>query len=174
MKILIDDIPENGLSIDLSEDGKNLEAIAGGNLDYSFVEPVSAHLDFTGIEGNLYVAGRIKTRISTDCGRCLKGFSRDFETDFSVFYSRGREEAREVELKAADLDVNYFEGPELDTTEILMSQLSLEMPMQQLCKPDCKGLCPKCGADLNQGMCKCGAEDKIDTRFAKLKDFKVK
>ncbi len=174
MKILVVDIPETGLSLDLSEDGKIIEALAASKLDFSLISPVSAHLNLTKADGNLYVTGDIKTRVSANCSRCLKEFEHDVETAFSVFYISGKEQEREVELRASDMDVQYFEGPELDTNEILLAQLALEMPMQELCKPDCKGLCPRCGSDLNLGTCKCSFESKIDSRFAKLRDFKVK
>ncbi len=174
MKILVDDIPEAGLSLDLSEDGKNVEALAAGKLDFSLASPVSAHLNITRADRNLYIAGDINARVRTNCSRCLKEFEHVVQADFSVFYVNGEGEGREVELKAADMDVQYFKGPELDTNEILLAQLALEMPMRELCRPDCKGLCPRCGADLNLGPCKCSAESKIDPRFAKLRDFKVK
>lgn len=174
MKILVDDIPETGLALDLSEDGGNIEALATGKLDFSLISPVSAHLNLTKADRNVYVAGDIKTRIRANCSRCLKEFEHDVRADFSVFYVSGKEEGREIELKAADMDVQYFEGPELDTNEILLAQLSLEMPMQELCREDCLGLCPRCGSDLNLGTCKCSSETKVDPRFAKLRDFKVK
>jgi len=174
MKILVDDIPETGLTLDLSEDGKDIEALAASTLDFSLISPVAAHLSLTKADRNVYISGDINTRVRANCSRCLKEFEHDVRADFSVFYVSGKEEGREVELKAADMDVQYFEGPDLDTNEILLAQLALEMPMQELCKSDCVGLCPKCGADLNQGTCKCSSEAKVDPRFAKLKDFKVK
>ncbi len=174
MKISVDDIPESGLSVDLSADGKNIEALAKGKLDFSVNSPVTAHLNLTKAGGGVYVAGSLKTRIRYNCGRCLKEFELNLNADFSVFYIRGKEDGREPELKAAEMDVQYFDGTELDTDEILLAQLALEMPMQQLCKPDCLGLCPKCGSDLNLGACKCANESRADPRFAKLKDFKVK
>ncbi len=174
MKILVEDIPETGLTLDLSADGKDIEALSAGKLDFSFITPVSAHLNLTKADRNVYIAGDINTRVRASCSRCLKEFVHDVRADFSVFYVSGKEAGREVELRAADMDIQYFEGPELDTNEILLAQLALEMPMQELCKEDCLGLCPRCGADLNLGTCKCTSETKVDARFAKLKDFKVK
>lgn len=179
MKIVLDDIPKEGLSLDLSEKGDSLGELAGG-LDFTIASPVSAHLDLHTTEGNVFVQGRLKAAIELECSRCTKTFSRDIDTDFQIFFirgteeGRGKEEARDVELKKGDMDVNYIDTPELDTIELLLAQLALEIPMQPLCTEDCKGLCPRCGADLNEGACGCRVEERVDPRFAALKDFKVK
>lgn len=172
MKIRIEDIPVSGLSLDLKEEGKTLEELAGG-LDFSFLTPVTAHMDIQKMQGAITVDGDLKASLSLYCGRCLKEFQYDIDTGFSLLYIRGREGEKEKELKEADLEVNYLEGDELDTNEILLGQLAYEAPMQPLCTPDCKGLCPKCGADLNKGDCGCSKDDKTDSRFAKLKGLKI-
>ena len=63
--------------------------------------------------------------------------------------------------------VSFFEGDGIDIAPALLQALLLELPMQPLCRPDCKGLCPDCGADLNQQPCTCNHQD-IDIRFSKL------
>lgn len=175
MKINIHDIPEAGLVLDFKDEGKNIEELAG-RLDFSFLSPVSAHLEISSSEGMVNVNGDLRARLLLGCSRCLKEFQSDIDTDFSVIYMPGNEKETEKELKPGDLEVNYLDGHELDTTEILLAQLSLEVPIKPLCREDCKGLCPKCGADLNASACACvsGEEAKTDSRFAKLKDFKVK
>lgn len=181
MKIVVDDIPEGGLSVDLTEQGEVLAELAagtdaheghGGELEFTFLGPVTSHMDFTATSGNVYVRGTMKAALQFECSRCLNGFEMDLDTDFSIFFVRGREEAKELELSAADMEVNYLEGPEIDTTELLLAQIALETPMQPLCREDCKGLCPSCGADLNAGDCGCSRTEKIDPRFAALKNFK--
>ncbi|MBI5492287.1 MAG: DUF177 domain-containing protein [Deltaproteobacteria bacterium] len=174
MKIKIEDITDNGLSVDVSEEGNKIEAIAGGKLDFSIPSPVDAHLEFTKTDGNVYVAGDLKAKIRLNCSRCLKEFEEPLTTSFTDFFVRGSEKEKEKELRQEDLEVNYLTGPELDTDEIILGQLSLEAPMKPLCSPDCKGLCPKCGADLNLSECKCPKDEKTDSRFARLRDFKVK
>lgn len=174
MKIKIDDIPEDGLSVDVAAEGAVLSSLAGG-LDFSFLSPVTAHLDITGTDDRVFVQGRLNILLSFDCSRCLKPFEYGMDTGFSVYFVKGTEKDREKELKPEDLDVNYLGGDELDTDELLLGQIALEAPMQPLCRPECRGLCHRCGADLNAGPCGCGAgEDRVDSRFARLKDFKVK
>lgn len=176
MKIKLDDIPEEGLSLDVIAEGKDLEAIAGG-LDFSIPAPVSAHLDVMLTEGRVMVKGQMSARAVFSCARCLKIFERPLDSEISLFFVRGKGavQSREHELTGDDLEVNYLEGPELDTDEILLSQIALEAPMQPLCAEDCKGLCPACGADLNAGPCGCKiVQEKVDARLAALKGFKVK
>jgi uncharacterized protein len=85
---------------------------------------------------------------------------------------RASEETREddLEVEEADLDEQLVEGDEVDLTEIIREQILLNLPEQVLCKEDCKGLCPQCGANRNLIDCDCG-EDEIDPRWAALKNL---
>lgn len=173
MKIKTEDIPDSGLSLDVSEDGEALARLAG-ELDFSIPSPVTGHIELTRSDGGVYVSGELRARIMLVCSRCLKEFDRTLDIPVSIFYTCYAEAEREKELTAADMDVSYLPGGELDTAEVLLSQVCLEAPMKPLCKDDCKGICQKCGADLNAGKCGCKAEERIDPRLAALKDFKVK
>ncbi|MBI1912804.1 MAG: DUF177 domain-containing protein [Deltaproteobacteria bacterium] len=174
MKIDIYDIPEDGLTLDLTEEGKALEEVAGGKLDFRFASTVAAHLELSKTDGDIFVRGDVKTTLKLSCSRCLKDFDYGFSSTFTDFYSKKREAEKEKELKPEDMEVNYLEGHEIDTNELLLSQISLELPMNPLHDPECKGLCPNCGADLNLGECGCPKGGKTESKFAKLKDFKIK
>ncbi len=172
MKIQVDDIPETGLSLDLSATEQEMEKAAGGELDFTIAAPVKAHLDVTKSGPDVSVTGEIKTLIRLACSRCLKEIETPVDISFYDFFVRARPEQKEQELKPEDLEVEFLEGTELDTSAIILAQLSLEVPIKPLCTPECKGLCPTCGADLNEGPCGCGKAEKIDPRLAALKDFK--
>jgi len=173
MKIKIHEITDVGLSIDVAEEGNVIAGLAG-HLDFTFKTPVKAHFDFTRTGRDIQVIGSMQAGLGVVCSRCLKPFDYPFESDFSIFYTIGAEPGHEKELTAADVDVNYITGDELDTTDMLLAQLALDVPLKPLCAQDCKGLCPRCGADLNAGPCSCPPEEKHESKFAKLKDFKVK
>jgi len=83
------------------------------------------------------------------------------------------EEAAKRETKE-EIDVNTLKSNEIDIDAILLEQLTLDMPMKSVCRIDCKGLCPKCGTNLNEGKCSCPSAEQIDKRFAKLKEIKLK
>lgn len=173
MKIRIHDITDVGISHDLVEEGKVIAGLAG-NLDFTFKTPVQAHLDFTRLGTEIQVIGSMKVGIELACSRCLQPYDYDVDSDFHLFYTLGVEQEREKELSASDMDVNYITGDELDTSEILLAQLTLDLPVKPLCKEACLGLCLKCGKDLNSGPCSCTVEEKHESKFAKLKGFKVK
>jgi uncharacterized protein len=63
-----------------------------------------------------------------------------------------------------------FDGEAIDVDEIVKEQILLAVPTRMLCREDCKGICPECGADKNTGECNC-VTDEIDPRWAALKDL---
>lgn len=119
----------------------------------------------------------LKARLSYDqtlsCGRCLKPIVEHFEPEVELMIEQGRPHhgSGERELKEDELGVLTVEGEVLDTDPILIEQLQLNIPMKPLCQPDCKGICPDCGADLNAGQCAC-KEETVDPRWAGLAALK--
>jgi uncharacterized protein len=89
----------------------------------------------------------------------------EFEEEFrvSVDPHTGAATEREIDPDAFVID----EQDQLDLTEAVRQYRETALAMAPLCRPDCKGLCPNCGADLNIGPCDCGA-GSIDSRWAKL------
>ena len=119
------------------------------------------------------VKGSIKAPLEVDCTRCLTPVRRDLDVAFEVdFVSKELfPESREMHLESSDLDTDVIDGNELDLSHLAREQILLNLPEQVLCREDCKGICPTCGKDLNEGDCKCG-EDEIDPRWSALKDLK--
>ena len=182
MLILPDDIPEDGLSLDLSEKAERLSELArepegAPELEFEILAPVEAHLDINKADGGLFVSGTIRARLGSGCARCLNVFEEELNRRFSLYYSNGPEEFEEGvdrELTRAEMEVNQLGVGGLDTAELILAQLSLEIPTKPLCSADCKGLCHLCGADLNAGGCGCEVDTRPEAAFASLKDFKVK
>ena len=119
------------------------------------------------------VKGTISARIALECTRCLQKIEQDLEFSFDAAFI-GAEyytEAKEAELKDADLDVSMLEGNEIDLTELAREQILLNLPEQVFCSEDCKGLCENCGANRNLINCNC-EEKEIDPRWSALKNLK--
>lgn len=97
------------------------------------------------------------------CARCCREFSRAlrFPMDYSLAESLAGEDTEEFLL---------LEDGQLDLSDVVRSQLLLELPYRFLCKEDCKGLCPKCGCDRNERSCECDLREK-DPRWAVLNEF---
>ena len=112
------------------------------------------------------LSGVVSGALELVCSRCLQPFVWNFETEIFETYTNHSEIAAADEFEETTL----FNGDEIDLTPQILKQIFLEIPMKILCKPDCLGLCPHCGADLNHGDCGCDRDD-LDVRFADLKDL---
>ncbi len=175
------DIPEDGLSLDLTEKAERLGELAieqgAPKLEFDILGPVETHLDINKSIDGLFVSGTIRAKIGIGCARCLKAFEEALNRRFTLYYVTSPEEFTEgvdTELQPADMEVNQLDAEGLDTSGLVLAQLSLEVPTKPLCSVECKGLCHACGADLNAGDCDCKIVERPSRAFASLKDFKVK
>ena len=112
------------------------------------------------------VQGTIQCRKKFSCDRCLKPSiseqTHDFSDDFCTDAERAEREA-----------INYLDGEMMDIAELVRDTLLAAQPLSNICKPDCKGLCPVCGADLNLEKCSCEAMVP-DPRLAVLQQLRKK
>lgn len=117
------------------------------------------------------VAGRVRTVLAFTCQRCLQPSRAEAEVEFKVKAVPGPiPEDADHEITADETELVAAEDGQLDLEELIREQLLLDRPMVELCRPDCRGLCPRCGQDLNQGQCDCSPTD-IDPRLAPLLKF---
>ncbi|MBQ9501010.1 MAG: DUF177 domain-containing protein [Lentisphaeria bacterium] len=110
--------------------------LASGDV-YSAASSVDYDLLVSRVSGGALVSGSCRVTIAGECGRCLAPVEREIA-------------AENIELFIALPQT----AEEIDISEDIRSEVLLELPMILLCKEDCRGLCPRCGADLNR--CKCG------------------
>ncbi len=166
-----------------------LENLEGGKGDFAHVyrpedlNPVDERISLTApanVSGKVrhsghevFVNGHVETRVQVECDRCLQQVELPVNSDFSLEYITGSDyESSEVaELTEAEMSVAVFDGRALDVDEIVKEQVVLAVPTRMLCREDCKGICPECGADRNTGECTCATND-IDPRWAALKNLK--
>ncbi|KKL73551.1 hypothetical protein LCGC14_2073730 [marine sediment metagenome] len=162
MKIKVDDIPEEGLEI------KTVEKVTIAD---DLNADVELDLNLRRLAGEVFISGGAETSLPLECSRCLKGFLRKLELRLDLAYSRDSGDLVEGhEVTAEEVDAGTFAGEELDIGEIVAEQLVLSVPMKPLCSEGCKGICPKCGADLNEKGCGCET-GSIDPRFQVLKEY---
>ena len=119
-----------------------------------------------GVEGTLgldrtgdlvAVRGRLRSAARLECVRCLRTFDLPLAVELAVVADRARGRGRlESELEADDY-MMFHDGRQLDLREQARETLLLELPITPHCREDCRGLCPRCGADLNLGACGCPA-----------------
>lgn len=181
-EIFIEDIPEEGLSVEASEADPWFLEVVRDALGGAFGKGDSARADvrIDRVENNVSVDGRIKLRSHPSCDRCLKRYEFDEEVPLRVVLSPLYENRREqemsekddVELVKEDLQFQFYEGDRFDLAEVMREQMVLDEPMKHLCGDDCKGLCQRCGKDLNEGPCGC-PEEHASSSFAALKDLRI-
>lgn len=128
---------------------------------------VTAPIQLEGVVENagdvILLKADVKTEIERTCGRCLKVFTEPLAAQVvEKFYPAGAENIEN--------DAFIYESDLLDITEPVRESLLLAVPLQSLCREDCRGLCPVCGADRNEGDCGCDATT-VDPRLAALKQF---
>ena len=144
--------------------------------DAALSAPVATDFVLTHKDRDLRVDGTFKTAVRFTCSRCTKEFSRPLAASFDLSYlpqPKWTSEEAEIELRYEDMDIAYYDGVGLDVDLMVMEQIELSMPMKFVCREDCKGLCYRCGADLNEGTC-LRSKEEIDPRLSVLLDFKKK
>lgn len=114
-------------------------------------------------EKSLMLNATITYKYSEVCARCLEEFENNVTTNFSAIIV---DEINE-DYEAADIEILIKDGC-IDLEDSIKQIVYLSMPMKALCKDDCKGICPKCGKNLNTGKCDCN-DFVIDPRLEKLK-----
>jgi uncharacterized protein len=112
-----------------------------------------------GVERNgdrISIRGSVQATARLECVRCLDAYTLPLEAPLEVFAERGSsgKRADEEELERDDYML-FHDGRRLDLSEEAREALLLEVPIAPHCREDCRGLCPRCGADLNQGPCRC-------------------
>jgi uncharacterized protein len=165
-----------------------LENLEGGKSDFAHVyqpddlNPVDERISLTQpatvsgkvrlADNEVFVNGHVETRAQVECDRCLQPVKLPVNADFALEYITGSEyeSSGVVELTEAEMSVSVFDGQAIDVDEIVKEQIVLAVPTRMLCREDCKGICPECGADRNKGDCNCTTND-IDPRWAALKNL---
>lgn len=105
-------------------------------VDLVYSEPLKMQGTVVKFMNTVTFRGRLASRVLHICGRCLKEVEGSVDQPFELAYDiTGKEE--------------------VDTLDDLREILILDHPIQFLCRPDCRGLCPQCAADLNEGDCAC-------------------
>lgn len=139
----------------------DLEASVDWALELSRVDPsvpLRARLALEGTSGGVVARGRVEVGARHTCRRCLREWGEPVEVEV-------------LEVLSADAEAEYrLHGDEADLEPPLRDAVLLALPLRPLCRPDCRGLCAVCGADLNTGSCP-GHDEAPESPFAPLRDL---
>ena len=122
--------------------------------------------------GEIRIRGHVSAVMKSPCDRCLESASLPIDSDFDLHY-RPAEMAtsgEEVELDEDEAEMGFYEGEGLELADVLREFILLQLPMQIVCRQDCKGICPVCGENRNNAACDC-RQEPADDRWAALKNL---
>ncbi len=170
MRIDLQKVPARGQAIDRSF---SVAALAFETDEFRLTGPVRlvGWLDRLDADG-FRLRGRLEAALELCCVRCLEPWSLGVSESLDLTYlpqsaNVPPEDGEERALEDEDMNVGFYQDDELDLRLVIWEQLNLAIPMKPLCREDCRGLCPHCGANRNVEPCECAPE--IDPRLAGLK-----
>lgn len=174
MRILVrfDEISPNGNYYEVQD----LEVLASQQ-DFIVKGPLAAQCTLKRKGGNkVEMQGHLSACLSLTCDRCLISYDIDVNTELQLFFETESSESRllqELECNVSDLDCIILDEPVVDLDDVLRQQLYLALPLKSLCSQQCKGICSRCGVNLNLAGCRC-ADERQDSPFAILAHLKNK
>lgn len=128
-------------------------------------------LDREGLR-TIRVRGRIRAAVDHTCDRCLEAYRQEFDADFDLFFypMETIEQGGEAAISRDETEVGFYEGEGIGLAEVVREQLLLWLPMQSLCRPACRGICPACGTNRNRSACSCN-QPFTDPRWDGLRNL---
>lgn len=116
------------------------------------VAPLQVELRVNSVGDGVLARGRLSTEVELECRRCLKPVRQTVKDSVDMLFASIGEDEPEIEGEVYPLPAR---GTELDLTEAVREQLLLRVPEYALCDEACRGLCPTCGTNRNEGACDC-------------------
>lgn len=127
-------------------------------------------------DAEVEMQGQLKANLSLTCDRCLGSYDFDIDTELQILFKAVSNEfnhLKELECSVEELDFVILDEPVVDLDDVLRQQLYLALPLKNLCSEQCKGLCARCGENMNFVECRCSHERQA-LPFAVLAQLKNK
>jgi len=158
-------------TIELIHEVRQLEPITSSG----HVDLVEEHHGKHEVIQDIRLKGKLATRLELLCARCLEPVTQDVKRDFDLLYRPLGTDAGKEELSVTgvEAEIGYYQGGGLELEDVVREQVLLSVPIKALCREDCKGLCPRCGQNLNEAQCSC-ASAPADDRWSALKQIRSK
>jgi uncharacterized protein len=172
MKLDVSNVPETGLVVNVELDASEID-ISGAPADLAGNPRLEGRV--LEVDEKILLKGSLSGAFSLSCSRCLSSFSHPFGIEVSAEYANAAEKEPDDQADAVPPEVTRiaFVGDEIDLSLGIREDLLLNVPLKPLCREDCRGLCPQCGVDLNEGQCKC-EKKTVDPRLAGLRDIRAR
>ncbi|HEU4402148.1 MAG TPA: DUF177 domain-containing protein [Candidatus Polarisedimenticolia bacterium] len=168
MYIEIKEIGPEGLMVDRYINGPSLPL--QGN-DKALLQRVRITGELFRDDGDVSFTGDIGTVATLSCSRCLEPYALPLDLHFDLLYTTDLETIGEGESRVNEdqITLTHYAGERIDLGELLREQIYLGLPLKPLCRTECRGLCSRCGTNLNETTCTCREERAEDPRLLVLK-----
>ena len=177
MKLRVDEITAEAREIAFPEPEEEINRVlaAGPIRDYAVTGPIAVMISYYRAGTEVFLQGRLSASTTAICARCAEQFVDSNERSFRyVLAPRVLDDfAGAGDLRDEDVEYSQYDGEVIDLSSPVREQLLLALPTRPLCAEDCRGLCPRCGVNLNLGACGCRAAES-DPRLAVLLALKVR
>jgi uncharacterized protein len=169
MKISIDDIKASPTELDYVEEVDDLnERLGRGAREYRVDRGLDVHLTHYKSGLDVFFDGTVRGAVRATCARCLAEYDLPLDDRVNIVLTPRSADVAKARLGPDDLALSTYEGEEIDLAPLVHEQAILALPTIPLCAEGCRGLCPRCGADLNAGPCGC-PPPAPDPRLAPLR-----
>ena len=173
-RLVLSAVPKDGAPYEESLSVRADRPVSYWDQIYTLLSDPLVQVEACRLEGRVIVVVALRTEVGVACARCLEPARAGVEGEMRYIFSLRRDERRQEAEEGPDgeeemIILDSWED-EIDLRQLIWEVLITSLPGAVLCSDDCRGLCPQCGADLNEGPCGCGKESR-DPRFDVLKNF---
>lgn len=169
--VSINDLPPDGKEFTLDDPEIWDKPIREFKMDCRILEPLRGKVFVQPVDEGILVRGDLRGKVAVPCNRCTEDANVNIDVEFSEYEDIPPESGAKDDEQEGCV-IYKMHAPMLNLAEVGWEQFMLALPVQPLCMPDCKGLCPSCGTNLNAGECDC-VKDNDDTRMAALRGVKI-
>jgi uncharacterized protein len=175
VKLRIDDISGEAKELSFAEPEADLNRVLeqGPLTEFRVNEPIGVKVSFYRAGPELFFEGDLHASTTATCARCAEEFAAPSGRDFRfILAPKAVGFDKENDLRDEDLEFSLYDGDQIDLSPLIREQFLLSLPTRPLCQEDCRGLCPKCGVNLNHTQCQC-SEETAHPGLAALRNLKV-
>lgn len=174
MKLRVDDITAEARQLIFGEPEAEINRAlgAGPPREYRVERPVDVELSYYRAGTEIFLEGEVMAAAAAGCARCAEEFPTVRRRRFRYVLAPRAIGVDDGGVRADDLEFTLYEGDAVDLTPLVREQVLLALAERPLCREDCRGLCPRCGANLNEAPCGCRTET-VDPRLAVLRTLKI-
>ena len=175
MKLRVDDITAEAKERSFAEPQDEINRVLEKEplTEFRVQEPIGVNVSYYRAGTELFFEGWLHASTTAICARCTEEFAAPSDRKFRfVLAPKVVGFQDEKDLRDEDLEFSLYDGDQIDLSPLIREQFLLSLPTRPLCREDCKGLCSKCGINLNHGECECSAEIE-HPGFSALRNLKV-